>query len=175
VPALGHFTLNQLRPNHIQAYYAIALTNGRLDGKGGLSARSVLYHHRILSETLRHAVRMGIIARNVAKFVDPPRPARTKMHVMSPEEIGIFLDSARETDYYVFFSSLLCTGLRRGELLALRWRNLDLNKAMLYVTETAFKLANGGYVIKEPKTAHSRRPVSLPPSLVLLLKEYRSD
>ncbi len=175
VPALGHFTLNQLRPNHLQTYYAKALTNGRLDGKGGLSATSVLYHHRILSETLRHAVRMGIIARNVAEFVDPPRPSRKQMNILSTEEIGRFLDTARETDYYVFFSTLLCTGLRRGELLALRWRNLDLNEAMLYVTETAFKLANGNYVIKEPKTPHSRRAVSLPPSLVVLLKEYRSD
>ena len=120
-------------------------------------------------------MRMGIIARNVAEFVDPPRPARTTMNIMSPEEIGRFLDSARETNYYVFFSTLLCTGLRRGELLALRWRNLDLSEAMLHVTETAFKLNNGDYVIKEPKTPHSRRAVSLPPSLAILLKEYRSD
>ncbi len=175
IPALGHFTLNQLRPNHLESYYAKALNSGRLDGKGGLSARSVLYHHRIISETLRHAVKMGIIARNVAEFVDPPRPTRKQMNVLSPEEIGRFLDTARETDYYVFFSTLLCTGLRRGELLALRWRNLDLNEAMLYVTETAFKLNNGDYVIKEPKTPHSRRAVSLPPSLAVLLKEYRSD
>ena len=60
LPALGHHQLNQLRPNHLQAYYAKAMTDGRMDGKGGLSARSVLYHHRILSEALRHAVRMGI-------------------------------------------------------------------------------------------------------------------
>ena len=144
---------------------AKALSSGRLDGKGGLSARSVLYHHRILSETLRHALKMGIIARNVSEFVDPPRPTRKQMNILSTEEIGRFLDTARETDYYVFFSTLLCTGLRRGELLALRWRNLDLNEAILYVTETAFKLANGDYVIKEPKTPHSRRAVSLPPSL----------
>ena len=175
VPALGHFTLNQLRPNHLESYYAKALISGRLDGKGGLSARSVLYHHRIISETLRHAVKMGIIARNVAEFVDPPRPARIKMNIMSPDEIGKFLDAARETDYYTFFSTLLCTGLRRGESLALRWRSLDLNEAMLYVTETAFKMANGDYVIKEPKTPHSRRAVSLPPSLSILLKQYRSD
>jgi len=175
LPTLGHHPLNQLRPNYLQAYYAKAMTSGRMDGKGGLSARSVLYHHRILSEALRHAVRMGIAARNVAEFVDPPRPARAKMKIMSLDEIARFLDAARETESYVFFSTLLCTGLRRGESLALRWRNLDLDKSILHVTETAFKLGNGEYVIKEPKTSHSRRAVSLPPSLALLLREYYAD
>ena len=151
------------------------MTDGRIDGKGGLSARSVLYHHRILSEALRHGVRMGMVVRNVAEFADPPRPARAKINIMSPNEIARFLDVARETEYYVYFSTLLCTGLRRGELLALRWRNLDLDKSILHVTKTAFKLGNGEYVIKEPKTSHSRRAVSLPPSLVVLLKEYHSD
>ena len=73
--------------------------------------------------------------------------------------------------------SLRCfyTGLRRGELLALRWRNLDLDSAMLTVVETAYKLGNGDYIIKEPKTAQSRRTVTLPISLVELFKVYRAD
>jgi len=174
-PALGTILLNQLRPEQIQRYYAKALASGRSDGKGGLSARSVLYHHRILSKALTQAVRMGILARNVASFVEPPRPARAKMATLSPDEIVRFLDAASETSYYTFFSTLLCTGLRRGELLALRWRNLDLDHAVLHVTETAFKLGNGEYVIKEPKTSHSRRSVLLPSSLVALLRQYRVD
>ena len=118
---------------------------------------------------------MGILARNPAEFVDPPRPARAKMATLSPDEVVSFLQAASETSYYTFFSTLLCTGLRRGELLALRWRNLDLENAVIYVTETAFKLGNGEYVIKEPKTPHSRRAVSLPASLLTLLRQYRFD
>ena len=175
LPSLGSIPLNQLRPQQLQSYYAHALANGRIDKKGGLSARSVLYHHRILSEALSHAVKMGVVARSVADLVDPPRPARAKMPTLTPEEIGRFLDASKETSYYVFFSTLLYTGLRRGELLALRWRNIDLNTASLCVVETAYKLSNGQYVIKEPKTPHSRRTVSLPPSLVVLLREYRVD
>ena len=97
------------------------------------------------------------------------------MQTLSPEEVTRFLDAARETDYYVYFSTLLYTGLRRGELLALRWRNLDLDSGGLTVVETAYRLGNGEYRIKEPKTAQSRRTVTLPSSLTELFKVYRSE
>ena len=90
-------------------------------------------------------------------------------------DIPVFLEAIRETLYYVFYATKLFTGLRRGELLALRWCNVDLDIASLSVVETAFKLSNGEYIVKEPKTSHSRRTVALPPSLALLLRQYRSD
>jgi integrase len=167
--------LSELQPQHIQGYYAEKLNNGRADGKGGLSARSVVYHHRILSKALDYAVKMGLVVRNVGKVVQPPRMARNKMNTLSPEEVTRFLDAARETDYYVFFAILLYTGLRRGELLALRWRNLDIDSGKLSVVETAYKLSNGDYVIKEPKTPNSRRTITLSTSLIELLKAYRAD
>jgi len=175
MPAIGAIPLTQLQPQHLQSYYARAITQGRADNRGGLSARSVLYHHRILSEALGHAVKMGLVARNVAEVVIPPHPARIRLATLAPDDIPNFLEAARETPYYVFFSTLLYTGLRRGELLALRWRNVDLDMASLHVVETAFKLGSGEYVIKEPKTPHSRRTVALPPSLALLLRRYRYD
>jgi len=175
IPGLGRVSLVELQAQHIQSYYANKLSEGRTDGKGGLSARSVVYHHRILSKALDYAVKMGLVVRNVAKVVEPPRVARKTMQTLSPEEVTRFLDVARETDYYVYFATLLYTGLRRGELLALRWRNLDLDSGKLTVVETAYKLGNGEYRIKEPKTAQSRRTVTLPISLVELFKVYRSD
>ncbi len=175
IPSLGKVWLTDLQAQHIQSYYANKLSEGRVDGKGGLSARSVVYHHRILSKALDYAVKMGLVVRNVAKIVEPPRVARVTMHTLSPEEVIRFLDAARETDYYVYFSTLLYTGLRRGELLALRWRNLDLENGKLTVVETAYKLGDGRYIIKEPKTPHSRRNVTLPTSLVELFKVYRAD
>ena len=175
IPALGTIRLAELIPQHIQSYYARALSEGRADGNGGLSARSVVYHHRILSKALDYAVRMGAIARNVTSVIDPPRVARVKMATLNIDEIARFLDAAIDTSFYVLFVTLLYTGLRRGELLALKWRNLDLEKGSLIVVETAYKLGTGEYVIKEPKTAHSRRTVSLSPALVALLREYRAD
>ena len=73
VPRLGNIALSQLQPSHLQAYYRRILTDGRKDGRGGLSSRSVLQHHRIISEALSHAVRWGLLARNVAQAVDSPR------------------------------------------------------------------------------------------------------
>jgi integrase len=175
IPGLGKMSLVDLQAQNIQGYYAGKLSNGRADGKGGLSGRSVVYHHRILSKALDYAVRMGLVVRNVAKVVEPPRVARVTMQILSPEEVGRFLDVARDTDYYVYFATLLYTGLRRGELLALRWRNLDLGKGTLSVVETAYRLGSGEYRIKEPKTPQSRRTVILPPSLVELFKVYRFD
>jgi len=175
IPSLGKVILTDLQAQHIQSYYAEKLNKGRADGKGGLSARSVVYHHRILSKALDYAVKMGVVVRNVANVVQPPRVQRVTMSTLSPEEVTRFLDAARETDYYVYFSALLYTGLRRGEMLALRWRNLDLDNTALTVVETAYKLGNGDYIIKEPKTAQSRRTVTLPSSLVELFKVYRAD
>jgi len=175
IPSLGKVILTDLQPQHIQSYYAEKLKKGRTDGKGGLSARSVVYHHRILSKALNYAVKMGVVVRNVADVIQPPRVQRVTMNTLSPEEVTRFLDAARETDYYVYFATLLYTGLRRGELLALRWRNLDLDSETLTVVETAYKLSNGEYRIKEPKTPQSRRNVTLPISLVELFKIYRAD
>lgn len=76
IPNLGGIPLAQLQPQHIQAYLADRLARGRLDGRGaGLSARSVLHHHRVLSDALARAVKWGLVSRNPAKAVDPPRPA----------------------------------------------------------------------------------------------------
>jgi len=175
IPALGRVSLVDLQAQNIQSYYAKKLSEGRADGKGGLSARSVVYHHRILSKALDYAVKMGLVVRNMAKVVEPPRVARVTMQTLSQEEVSRFLDVARETDYYVYFATLLYTGLRRGELLALRWRNMDLGSGKLSVVETAYRLGSGEYRIKEPKTPQSRRSVILPPSLVDLFKVYRFD
>ena len=96
IPALGAIRLVELLPQHIQSYYAKALSEGRADGNGGLSARSVVYHHRILSKALDYAVRMGAIARNVTSVIDPPRVTRVKMATLNTDEIARFLDVAKD-------------------------------------------------------------------------------
>jgi integrase len=175
VPALGAIPLCELQPRHLEKYYANALSHGRLDGKGGLSPRTVLHQHRLLSEALSHAVKQGLLVRNVAGAVIAPRPGRSQMATLSGADVPRFLEAARKTPYYVLFYAALYTGMRRGELLGLRWCDIDLGKASISVVQTLYRLSNGEFVIKEPKSPHSRRLVALSPSLTELLRRHHTE
>jgi len=180
VPELGNLSLSQLEPRHLQAFYSRQKAQGRIDGKGQLSPRTVRYCHSLLAEALGHAVRMGLLSRNVAHCTEGPRLDQKVMPTLAPEDVPVFLEAAQGSAYYELFYLLLHTGLRRGEALALKWKNIDLGlaslgvSAYLSVVEAAYKL-NGTYVVKEPKTSHSRRRVALSPSLALVLRQYKAE
>jgi len=179
IPELGSISLSQLEPRHLQAFYRRQRERGRVDGKGQLSPQTVRYCHSLLAEALGYAVKMGLLSRNVAQATEAPRADHKVMPTLAPEDVPRFLEVAQESPYYIFFYLLLHTGLRRGEALALRWKNVDLGlaslgvSAYLSVTETAYKLG-GTCIIKEPKTSHSRRRIALSPSLGLVLRQHRS-
>ncbi len=175
IPQLGHFPLTALQPSHIQAYYSRMLESGRRDGKGGLSAQTVKHHHRVLCEALKHAVKHGVLIRNVTEAVDPPRPTSKEMVTLELDDVHTLLDAARDTPYYVLFYTALYTGLRRSELLGLRWKDVNLDLATLSVVQSLHYVPEKGYIFRETKTKRSRRLVDLPPSLALLLREHRSN
>lgn len=133
IRALGAIPLTQLQPQHLRSYYARALFQGGIDGEERLSRRTILHHHRLLHKALEDAVKEGLVSRNVAKAVDPPRPERSNMATLAPEDVPKFLEVARETPYYVLFYTALYTGMRRGELLGLRWCDVDLDLTSLSV------------------------------------------
>jgi len=179
IPELGSIPLSQLEPRHLQASYSRQRERGRVDGKGQLSPQTVRYCHSLLAEALGYAVKMGLLSRNVAQATEAPRADHKVMPTLAPEDVPRFLEAAQESPYYTLFYLLLHTGLRRGEALALKWKNVDLGlaslgiSAYLSVVEAAYKL-NGTYVIKEPKTSHSRRRIALPPSLGLVLRQHKA-
>ena len=141
---------------------------------------SILLHecysrgHSLIAKALGHAQRMGLVSRNVAQATQAPRASRKVMPSLTPADVPRFLEAAKETPYFTLFYTLLYTGIRRGEALALRWRNIDLAMASLAVVETAYRL-HGTTVTKEPKTSHSRRQIALSPSLALLLHQHRAQ
>ena len=118
-------------------------------------------------------MKMGLVARDVADAVDPPRPSRPTITTLTPEDLPKLLFAAERSPYHDLYYTALYTGLRLGELLALRWCNVNLDLSSLSVVEALYR--RGGYVIKEPKSRYSRRTVALPPSLALLLRRRKAE
>ena len=172
IPQLGHMTLTQLKPEHLQKYYADRLANGQCNGKGGLNPLTVRHHHMTLHCALENAVRLGLLSRNPADAVSPPRYQRPEIHILNEDDIHILLESAKSTPYYALFHLALFTGMRRSELLALRWCDVDLLLCQVYVSRTLHRLRDGSIIYGTPKTAKGRRMIALSPSAVLVLKEH---
>ena len=164
-PALGNMTLTQLRPEHLQKYYTAKLNTG-------LSARTVRYHHVVLHIALKTAVKWGLASRNVADAVDPPRARNTEMNTWDEDNIIRFLNTAKGTPYYALFYTALFTGMRRSELLALRWQDTDFIYSQISVNRGLHHLNDGSYIFTQPKSAKSQRTIALTPSTILVLKEH---
>ncbi len=175
IPALGSIPLLSLQPQHIQKYYAKALDSGRRDMRGGLSALAVRKHHRVLFEALRYGVKHDIIARNVAEAVDPPRAQAKEMQIWNAHEIERFLEKAKSTPYYALFHLNLFSGLRRSEILGLKWADMDFMFGQLSVNRTLHQLKDGRYIFRPPKTAKSKRKVSLTPLSLEVMQEYYEE
>ncbi|MFC1894012.1 tyrosine-type recombinase/integrase [Chloroflexota bacterium] len=162
-----------MKPEHLQRYYADKLSGGRCDGNGGLSPRTVRHHHVTLHDALESAVKWGLLSKNPADAVSPPRCQRPEWHTLSEDDIHTLLEAAKKTPYYALFYLALFTGMRRSELLALRWSDIDLSLCQLYVKHTLHYLRDGSIVYRAPKTAKGLRMISLSPSTVLVLREHK--
>ncbi|MFZ5897878.1 MAG: site-specific integrase [Bacillota bacterium] len=181
-PAFGALLLQKMQPFHLRNYYAQALAGGRKDdhkSRGpGLSKRSVLHQHRLLHKMLADAVRWELVGRNVADAVDPPRPGAREIAIPTEEEAARLLGVGREHPYLGMPVLLaLTTGMRLGEILGLRWQDVDLKKGRLTVYQAAqvTKGEDGRQKVffKAPKTKKSRRTIDLPEMTVQALKEHQ--
>jgi integrase len=164
IPSLGNIPLTQLRPEHLQKHYTLKLSEG-------LSPRSIRYHHVVLHKALQTAIKWGLLARNVADGVDVPRARQTEMQTWDEYGVTRFLETARDSHYYALFHTALFTGMRRSELLALQWRDIDFHT--IHVNRSLHQLRDGSYVVAQPKSAKSRRTIALSPSSVLTLTEHK--
>jgi integrase len=149
----------------IQAYYGKECAE--------LSHRTVHHQHRVLSESLKYAVRQGYLGRNPCDLVDAPRAVKKTMRTLTPDEVEKILDAGKDSYYYPIVYTALSTGLRKAELSGLRWRDVDLDMCSISVSQVLYK--HGGVShFKEPKTEHSRRRISMTPKLAIFLREYKS-
>ena len=173
IPALGHHQLTKLQPLHIQAFYSDMLDHGRKNSDGGgLSPLTVRHYHRVLRKALHDAVRWRLLARNPAEAADPPQVVRKEMKVLTLVEVTLLLQSAQDSRFYIPILLAVTTGLRRGEILALRWEDVDLDAGMLTVRRS-LEQTRSGITFKEPKTPRSRRMVVLPEITIGPLRAHK--
>lgn len=153
IPEIGRVKLASLNPAHLQRLY-----HSRMDS--GLSARSVRYIHAVMHRALKQALRWGLVPRNACEAVDPPKPQKKEITPLSRDEARRLLDSVRGDRLEALYILATHCGIRQGELLGLRWEDIDLDAATLQVRRT-LSTAKTGPRFAAPKTAKSRRTIML--------------
>lgn len=174
-PALGTKRIQKLRASHLQSLYATLQRKTEADGtpkKKALAARTVLHVHRAVHRMLRHAAQWGVVHQNVATLVDAPSVQETEIDILTPGEVQAVLRTLKGRPIYALATVALGTGMRRGEMLALRWQDVDLNGAVLRVERSLEQTREFGLVFKAPKTKHGRRTITLPASTVAELRTH---
>ena len=174
LPSLGQVKLQKLTPVMINSLYAQLLKDGKVCGSGGLSANSVRRVHATLHRALNDAVRWDRLFRNPCDAADPPRVGadrEERTQAWTSLELRQFLKAVRNERLYPLWLTLAMTGLRRGEALALRWSDVDLERARLSVRRSLVPI-NGTVEVHEPKTSRGRRLVALDPFTVSVVRAW---
>lgn len=140
--------------------------------KKGLSAQTVTHHHRVLREALKQAVRWQMLAVNPADAVKPPRAEHKEIQVLDEKGAAALLRPLEGTRFHLVALLAVGTGMRRGELLGLRWQDIDLKSGKLAVRQN-LQQTSSGLLFKSPKTAKGQRSISLMPSTVTALRLHK--
>jgi integrase len=165
-PTLGAMKVQKLRPVHLSGLY------GSLQRDAKLAPRTIGHVHRAMHRALGHAAGWDIVTQNIAARVSPPRVGHQEVQILAPAQVKVILETARGRPIFPIATLALATGMRRGELLALRWQDVDLDQAKITVARS-LEQTKAGLRFKEPKTAHGRRTISLPATAVTELRAHR--
>ena len=172
VPALGHYQLQKLTAQHVQAFYTKKEDEG-------LAPTTIHYYHSVLHNALSTAVKWGLISKNVCDLASPPRKERYEIKPLTVEQAQTLLATVRGHKWEALFTLALATGMRRGELIALKWQDINLKTGTLQVVRVLTRVPTNMpkrehvYVEAEPKTQKSRRSVLIAPFALEALKEHR--
>jgi integrase len=172
LPALGAVPLQRLTPAQVQAFYATQLASGRTGRKpDGLSPRTVRYLHAILHRALKEALQLGLVARNVTEAVAPPKAARPHVKAWDADDLRCFLAVATSDGYSPLWLLAAHTGMRQGEILGLRWQDVNLERGVLRIVQ-AVPTVRTGVQFAAPKSG-SGRTIALDAPCVAALREHR--
>jgi integrase len=170
IPHLGATLLQRLRPLQIQEWHSTLIKSG---GRGGkpLSPRTVGHAHRVLHRALERAVKAEIVSRNAVHAITPPKVEGREVQSLRADEMPMVIAKMKDHRLYPIVSLALGAGLRRGELLALRWTDIDFDANTVRV-ERSLEETKAGLHFKAPKTRHGRRTITVPASVLEPLRPH---
>ncbi|MCT8978269.1 site-specific integrase [Clostridium sp. CX1] len=163
---IGNLILDKIKPANIQKFYSTLLSSGKL------SSGTILKIHRMFHQALKHAVNWEIINTNPTEYVTAPKANKTQMTVWEPELANKFMNGVRNTNAFIPVMLALTTGMRAGEISALKWSNINFDNEFISITHNMQRVENG-YELKQPKTDKSRRTIAMMDMTVKELKEHR--
>ena len=173
IPSLGALRLPQLQPIHIEEFYAEMLESGRKNGNGGLSPRTVVHFHRVLRAALQQGIKWKFIVINQADAVEPPNVEPKEMNTLDASRTAWLFTAAEGTRLYVPIVLESTLGIRRGEVLALQWSDLNLSTSIATVRRS-LQETNEGLKFKSTKSGKGR-PVSLLEFTVETLNQHKKE
>ena len=177
IPRIGTIKLKKLTTRHLQRLYKELLEEGRIHiGKTqvkGLSTTTVRSVHLMLHAALERAVKERLIPRNPTEDCIAPKPRKLEMQILPPEAMHAYLEAAKARDLLPMFYLELVSGLRKGELVALQWDDVDIQGKTISVSKQYVRNPDGSLELTRPKTENSVRLVSIPQTAVeLLIQEH---
>lgn len=161
-PEIGYLKLTQVRPDHLQYLYSKKL-------ESGLSKRTVQYIHAVIRRALNLAVKWGLIVRNPTDVVSAPKPPKKALKLLTEEQTIIFLEFVKNHRWYPIYLIGVATGMREGEILGLRWEDVDFKSSSISVNQTVESI-RGRLSIGQPKTDKSMRTIPVPGFAMDVLK-----
>ncbi len=175
-PEIGHIKLKDLQAHHLNALYSKLMQDGENKRTGGkLSNKTVVRYHRLISVVLTQAVKEGLVPFNVAARAEPPKVVKKEVNYLDQSDLPPILE-ALETEpikYQTLVHLLMITGARRGEILGLKWKNVDFKNNRIYICNSISYTPDRGVYESTPKTKTSMRYIALPKESMALLRKYK--
>jgi integrase len=166
-PTLGEILLKDLRPDHVQSLYTKKLA-------AGVSPWTTRMIHAVIHRALNHALKLGLVVRNVSDSVTRPKVPRKEMKTLDDYQVRQLIQAAESTQIATLFWVAVTTGLRQGEILGLKWSDLDWDTRRIHVQRQVQRRKGEGLVFCEPKSASGRRVIVLGQSTIDKLREYKN-
>lgn len=171
-PELGEVPIKDLTTQQIQDFINYKYKQGKINGEGGLNLRTVKYLYTTIHASLDDAVKSRILQYNVSEPVDLPKKKKKKdINYLTKQQAKLFLDTSKDSRFYTAFLLELHSGLRKGELLALHWEDIDFKQKSLTVNKTLYRTPEG----LEIKVINSFRTIPLSNKVINQLKQHKSE